>query len=187
MNNSSVKRPSLSAELAGEEFARWYWLKDELSIFAKLLGLKATGSKDLLTARITAHLNGQSLAEPPSKPKRATAQLTGQLDSTTVIPAGQRSSQQLRAWFTERIGSSFRFDAHMREFIATSSGTRTLGQAIEHWHTTRNLGPTKIDAQFEYNRFTRAWHRANPIGSKTQLLDAWNNYRNQPIDGRERV
>lgn len=187
MNIPVPERPPLSTELSGAEFARWYWLKDELSSFARTLGLKTTGSKDLLTARITASLNGLAFAEPAIAPKRSATQLSGQLHSTTLIPAGQRSSQVLRAWFTERIGPSFHFDVHMREFIATSNGTRTFGHAIEHWHATRNLGPTEIDSQFEYNRFTRVWHQTHPEGSKEQLLNAWNSYRNRPIDERGRV
>ena len=49
MTTSDSKRPQLSRELTGSEFLRWYWLKDELAEFARDLGVRTTGSKELLT------------------------------------------------------------------------------------------------------------------------------------------
>lgn len=188
MNDIESRRPVLSIELTGSEFLRWYWLKDELADFARGLGLRATGSKELLTQRIAATLDVREFNEPTPAKGRSSAQLFGVLTAQTVIPRGQRCSQVLRAWFTQELGPGFHFDAPMREFIAAADGNRNLGQALEHWRGTRAPEERReIDRQFEYNRFTRAWHGENPHGTKTELLAAWVRYRGLPIDERARI
>lgn len=185
--SSYSERPALTSDLTGQEFLRWYWLKDELLTFARTLGIRTTGKKDLLTQRITAHLDGRTFTEPSGITKQNTRQLSGTLTHATVIPVGQRCSQVLRTWFTAELGKSFHFDAEMRDFFATTDGTQTLDDAITHWHKTRNHEPKTIGSQFEYNRFTRAWHEQYPHGSRNDLLAAWREYRNQPIDARDRI
>lgn len=101
----------------------------------------------------------------------------------TVIPRGQRCSQQLRRFFTDEIGPGFRFDGPMRRFIAAGEG-RTLGEAVEHWRVTRSEPRGEIASQFELNRFLRSRHAANPNGRRTDALAAWRAYRSLPVDGR---
>ena len=78
----------------------------------------------------------------------------------------------LREFFQEEVGPSFRFDAAMREFVASGEG-RTLGAAVDHWWATRDRADAPIGPQFELNRFTRQWWRANPGGSRDELPAAW--------------
>ena len=175
--------------LTGGEFARWYWLKSELIAFARTLGVASGGSKDELTARLAAVLDGHP---PPARRGRPTAkpgqQLCGDLSPDTIIPPGQRSSQELRAWFLSQVGPSFRFDRRMREFVNAADGTTTLGDAVHHWKTfTRNDAVTDIDPQFELNRFTRAWHASHPTGTRVEFLADWKRYRSLPIDERGRA
>lgn len=187
MTDDDSARPELAPGLSEAEFVRWYWLKDELVTFARRLGIRATGSKEALAARIAAALAGREFAEPAAPRRAATAQLTGALSSATVIPVGQRSSQVVRAWMAEQIGPGFHFDAEMRAFFSQADGTKTMQDAVNHWHETRGGGPKVIDRQFEYNRFTRAWHEAHPDGSREDLLEAWRQYRRRPIDERGRA
>jgi hypothetical protein len=58
VTNEDDERPPLTDRLSGAEFRRWYWLKDELAGFARSLGVRATGSKQVLTDRISAKLDG---------------------------------------------------------------------------------------------------------------------------------
>ena len=182
------RRPDLAIRLTGAELARWYWLKSELIGLARMLGVVSSGSKEELTARLTAVLDGHP---PPVRSSRATAgpgrQLCGDLSADTVIPAGQRSSQQLRAWFLTNVGPSFRFDRRMRKFINAADGTTTLGDAARHWTSTRNETDADIDPQFELNRFTRAWHASHPTGTRVEFLADWKRYRSLPIDERGRA
>ena len=187
MNADSAARPDLTADLAEAEFVRWYWLKDELASFARQLGIRATGGKEILAARIAAALAGREFVEPAAPSRVGGAQLSGELSAATVIPIGQRSSQVVRAWMAQQIGAGFHFDAAMRGFFASSDGTKTMQDAVEHWHATRSGDPKSIDGQFEYNRFTRAWYAAYPEGSREELLAAWRDYHSRPIEERGRA
>lgn len=184
---SAGQRPQLAADVSAEEFSRWYWLKDELVVFARALGIRASGGKEVLAARIAAKLAGREFVEPATARTSGSKQLAGQLTGSTLIPVGQRSSQVVRAWLTEQVGDGFHFDAEMRAFFTDSDGTRTLDDAIAHWYATRDQAPREIDKQFEFNRFTRAWHARYPEGSRADLLAAWSEYRSRPIDERGRV
>lgn len=187
METTGSLRPPLTNALSGAEFLRWYWLKEELAAFARSCGLRATGSKELLTKRVAAALDGHAFTEPPASHRGTTAQLAAPVTADSVIAPGQRSSQVLRHWFTEQLGPAFHFDAHLRGFIAAADGSTTLGDALTHWHATRDQPERDIDTQFEYNRFTRVWHEANPGGNRSELLSAWNAYRALPVDQRGRA
>ncbi|MEU1185938.1 DUF6434 domain-containing protein [Streptomyces sp. NPDC005820] len=179
-------RPPLTAELTGAELLRWYWTLDELTGLARTLDIPRHGGKTALTARLAAALDGLPLPAAPARRRPATAQLTDPVDGDTVIPVGQRCSQVLRRYFLEAIGPGFHFDAFMRDFVALNPG-RTLAEAVTHWHATRPdaARPREIEAQFEYNRFTSAWHRRNPSGTRAQALEAWQAHRAlpQPLSG----
>ena len=98
----------------------------ELRHLAHLNGVPATGSKTVLTHRLAAALAELPFERPPARPAGA-ASLPADLDSGTTIPAGQRCTQQLRAWSTEQVGPGSRFDGAMRAFIGQGDGTETLG------------------------------------------------------------
>jgi hypothetical protein len=183
-NDSPPQRPSLFEVGTGAELTRWYWLKTELIGYAREQGIVSTGSKADLIERIAAHLDGRPLAPAAAgRPSAGSAQLSGPLDADTVIPAGQRASRALRAYFIDAVGPSFRFDDAMRTFIADGAG-RTLGEAVDHWNATRDRPRTDIGAQFEFNRFIRDWHRDHPSGTRAGARAAWARYRSLPVDRR---
>lgn len=184
---SAENRPALTTDLTSAELLRWYWLKDELADLARRLGIRASGGKELLTQRIAAKIDGIPFAEPQPSRRTSSAQLVGPLTSATVIPEGQRCSQVVRAWFFGQVGASFGFDAEMRAFFADTDGTQTMQDALDHYRATRDQGTKSIDGQFEFNRFTRAWHEANPTGNRDDLIQAWKEYRELPVDQRGRV
>ncbi|MGW6916880.1 DUF6434 domain-containing protein [Kitasatospora sp. NPDC054939] len=177
-------RPALTADLGGSELLRWYWTLDELTALARRLDVPRGGGKTALAARLAAALDGRPLPPVVVRRPRAGAQLAAPVDAATVIPPGQRCSQVLRAYFTEAIGPAFHFDAFMRDFIATGHG-RTLGDAVAHWRATREQAaqPQEIGEQFEFNRFTAAWRRDHPAGTRDEALAAWYAHRARPRDG----
>lgn len=176
-------RPTLDERLSAAELRRWYWLRSELVVLARSLGITAAGGKIELTDRLCAVLDGHP--REAATPRRLTgAQLLGPLDDQTVIPPGQRCSEHLRRFFIARVGPSFRFDAATRDFIRASTGL-TLGDAVRHWRATRTVdGPPDIAPQFELNRFTRDWCRDHPGGSRQGLAAAWLAHRSLPAELR---
>ena len=176
-------RPALDEQLSGLELLRWYWLRSELSAFARSLGVPANGGKQELTARIVAHLDHSALPPPaPRRPPEPPA-LPEPLTPTTLLPVGQRCTQQLRRYFTAALGPSFSFDAAMRDFISTGAG-QTLGAAAAHWDATRSNPASEIGSQFELNTFIRDWHHHHPEGSRAQALAAWRAHRALPVEAR---
>jgi hypothetical protein len=176
-------RPILDEHLSGSELLRWYWLRSELTTFARSLGVPADGGKQELTARIVAHLDHGT--PPPPTPRRPPGPppFPEPLTAASLIPVGQRCTQQLRRYFTAAIGPSFSFDAAMRDFITHRAG-RTLGDAAAHWHATRSQPAAAIGSQFELNAFLREWHHQHPEGSRAQALAAWRTHRALPVEAR---
>lgn len=187
VDHPASHRPPLDEGITGAEFGRWYWLKEELVVFARRLGIPASGSKQDLADRIRGRLDGEAVEATPVTSRRAGRQLSGTLSSDTVIPPGQRCSQAVREWLVREAGDRFHFDAPMRAFFADADGTTTLGDALAHYRSTRSAGPREIDAQFEYNRFTRAWRSAHPDRPRSELLAAWREYRDTPVGVRGRA
>lgn len=184
--STDVSRPTLTPDLTAEELTRWYWLRAELTSFARSLGLRSGGAKADLTERIAAHLAGTS-PPPPVPARRRPGPLREPLTAATLIPADQPCSQQIRRWLIDAVGPGFRFDSAMRAFFASGDGSRTLGEAAAHWRRSRSRPGRPIDPQFELNRFTRQWHLDHPGGSRTDLLTDWAAYRAGPIDQRGRA
>lgn len=176
-----MDRPALNLDLSEAELQRWYWTMAELQPFARSLAIAAHGPKSALIERIGARLSGR---EVPAEDKRALLKdgLTGSLSLDSPIPPGQRSTQELRSFFEEAIGPSFKFNGHMRAFL--KAGEATLGDAIDHWHSTVGTPLPQQSESLEFNRFTAAWHRAHPDGATKACREAWHRFRALPIDER---
>ena len=181
MTDSPV-RPPLEANLTSEEFARWYWTVVELRAFCRRAGLPVGGVKHDLVERVAASLDGRSVAPPQPQP-RPPGPLCEPLLDTTILPAGQRMTRQLRSYLELRIGDDFRVNSHVREFMTSSSGT-TVADLVAHWEATRDTPRSQPDAQFEYNRFSVRWHAAHVGGTPAECRAAWFVYRSLPLDQR---
>lgn len=168
--------------MTAAEFRRWYWLKDELAAFARSNGVSASGSKPDIADRIHAFLDGTEIP-PPTPRSRSAAKLVEPINRDTVIPPGQRASQQLRPFFESEIGTSFRYDWFMRTFLSENAGA-TLGDAVDHWHATRDTPTPETPAQLEFVRFTKQWHLDHPDGSAAECRAAWAHHRSLPVDQR---
>lgn len=55
----------------------------------------------------------------------------------TRVPPGQRCTQALQGWFTDRLGPGFRFDAPMRAWFAAADGDRAA--LLAAWTRYRSL------------------------------------------------
>jgi hypothetical protein len=66
-------RPKLNRQLSEEKFLQHYWLKSELTLFCRELGLAVQGSKQQLTERIADRLAGRPQKTPKSSLSRTVA------------------------------------------------------------------------------------------------------------------
>ncbi|MEM9131142.1 MAG: DUF6434 domain-containing protein [Actinomycetota bacterium] len=176
-------RPALSPDLDEAELRRWYWTLEELRGLARTLGVSASGRKADVTERIAAALSGRVV--PAIRRSTTANQMSGPLTRSTVVPPNQRATVELRRYFEAEIGSSFRFNGHMRALL--KEGDVTLGQAVEHWHHTVGTELPPQSESLEFNRFTKAWHRAHPDRSPDEARAAWLRYRALPTDQRPAV
>ena len=181
----SGARPALSADLPAETFEDWYWLRSELTAFCRAEGLRATGSKGELAARVSAYLRTGTRCDR-SAPRPRRARMPERFDEATVVGEGWRCSQPLRAFFEARLGPGFRFDAAMRALIASGAGL-TLAQVMER-HAAQRAAPgrSEIAPQFEYNRFMRAFSQERPGASHADAVAAWRRHRSAPRSSRDR-
>lgn len=170
----------IPADITKNAFLNTYWHRSTLTDFCRTNGLPASGSKIALTNRIAAHLSGEAI-DSPTRKKRGAMPATFTAD--TVIGENWHCSQPLRAFFQSQTDTRFTFNKHMRDFIADGAG-KTLGDALHHWHTTRNQQTKTIEPQFEYNRFMRSFFAENKGADLTAAITAWRTHRDTPKSQR---
>ena len=178
------RRPSPDDVSTARDVRDWYWTRAQLDQIARRLQVSRAGNKADVAARLAATLDG--LPDPTTPSSRGGGGLSAPLRRDQVVPKGQRLTSDLRRWMQAQVGAGFRFDVHMRGFFADPQG-RTLADAVSLWHATRDSPATQISPQFEYNRFTRWYRGAHPTASRTELLAAWQVYKDTPVSQRAQL
>jgi hypothetical protein len=171
-----MQRPELNANLSADEFARWYWLKEELLQFCRGQRLAVGGSKPELSERVAAHLAGKSVLVLPA-PRRAGA-MPSCFALSTVIGLGWRCGPALGSFMRLHCGNGFRFNAAVRDFIHTQAGSN-LSDAVQCYRLSvaRGAPVPKIIPQNEYNRHMRDFFAQNPGATRQQAIAAWHTKR----------
>ncbi|MBE7101478.1 cytoplasmic protein [Bacillus cereus] len=180
-------RPPLTKSISLEDFQNYYWLKAELQTFCREHDLPASGSKIEISKRISYYLTTGKVLKNSSHPKVSKASLSyKELSLQTIITENHRCSEDVRAFFKEKIGENFRFTVALQKFFKENIG-KTYEDAIAFWYeeNERKKAPsykTTISAQFEYNRFTRAFFEDpyNKGKSKADAIAAWNEIKAKP-------
>lgn len=155
------ERPALCRELDSTVFRSFYYLKQELVDFCRENALPVSGGKPELTERIAFFLDtGEVL--PPSAKKRPAAN-AGTITEDTIIATNVVYSENLRAFFRERIGKSFSFNVPFQKWLKDNAG-KTYRDAISAYHQfskERKQDKTTIGRQFEYNTYIRDFFADN--------------------------
>ncbi|MBL3887296.1 SAP domain-containing protein [Bacillus sp. RZ2MS9] len=180
-------RPSLTKTISLTDFQNYYWLKAELQTFCREHGLPASGSKIEITERISHYLTTGKVLKNSSVQKVSKAPLSYKdLSLQTIITKNHRCSEEVRAFFKEKIGTNFRFTVALQKFFKENVG-KTYEDAVAFWHeeNERKKDPTyktTIGAQFEYNRFTRDFFEDpnNKGKAKADAIAAWNEMKAKP-------
>ncbi|HDV8362048.1 SAP domain-containing protein [Bacillus cereus] len=180
-------RPPLTKSISIEDFQNYYWLKAELQTFCRENGLPASGSKIEITDCISHYLTTGKILKNSSVQKVSKASLSYKdLSLQTIITNNHRCSEDVRAFFKEKIGTNFSFTVALQKFFKENVG-KTYEDAIAFWHeeNERKKDPTyktTIGAQFEYNRFTRDFFEDpnNKGKAKADAIAAWNEMKAKP-------
>lgn len=180
-------RPPLTKSISLEDFQNYYWLKAELQTFCREHGLPASGTKTEITERISHYLTTGKVLKNSSVQKVSKAPLSYKdLSLQTIITKNHRCSEDVRAFFKEKIGTNFRFTVALQKFFKENVG-KTYEDAITFWYeeNERKKDPTyktTISAQFEYNRFTRDFFEDpnNKGKAKADAIAAWNEMKAKP-------
>ncbi|MDM5194657.1 DUF6434 domain-containing protein [Bacillus hominis] len=180
-------RPPLTKSISLEDFQNYYWLKAELQTFCREHDLPASGSKIEISGRISHYLTTGKVLKNSSHQKVSKASLSyKELSLQTIITENHRCSEDVRAFFKEKIGENFRFTVALQKFFKENIG-KTYENAITFWYeeNERKKDPTyktTIGIQFEYNRFTRDFFEDpnNKGTSKADAIAAWNEIKAKP-------
>lgn len=177
-------RPDLDKNLNSETFRSFYYLKEELVNFCRKNGLPVCGGKTEIADRIARFLDtGEIKAEPKVK-RRANA--ASDITESTIIENDFICSEKHRAFFKERIGNSFSFNVSFQKWLKCNAG-KTYKDALSAYYQIledKKKSVTKIDSQFEYNTYIRAFFADNRGKTLEEAIKCWN-YKKQ-LQGHNR-
>ena len=106
------KRPNFSEIKSYDEFAKYYWYREELSSICKKIGIDHTGTKQELNHNIEEYFKGNLIKKKSRRSSGASAAAIG-LESS-LINCGFSFNAKFRAYFSQQTGvTNFKFTADM--------------------------------------------------------------------------
>ena len=154
----------------------YYWLKTELMQACQSYGLSAQGLKQELVQRLIIFFKTGQKKSPIKTNQGYTKDSDHELKKTTPVK-NYRSDAVTREFFVRHIGSSFRFNAYLRQFRDNSNlaAGLTYGDLIQGYldENTKNKPNKVISPQFEYNQFVRDYFHHESDPSMQQAVKAW--------------
>src|SRR6478735_1999967 len=163
-------RPEFSKNLSITDFTDFYWLKTELQQFCRENNMSPSGFKMELSKRIEVFLTtGETQQSKTPSKRRSSSKTQAPLTLDTVIGKNHRCSQEVRAFFKENVGKTYR-------------------DAVKAWYEEeeeRKKQPSyqkEIAPQFEYNRFIRDFFNdpKNKGKGRDDAIAAWKQLKLQP-------
>lgn len=176
------KRPKLDNRISIKDFREFYWLKEELLAFCREEGLKKTGSKLEVAARIEHYIStgNKKINERAFKsaPISRFDWKSAQLSPGTRITDNYRSTENVRLFFEQQIGKQFKFNVQFMNWMKSNQG-KTLHTATEVWkkiavESKTRTDPKAIAPQFEYNQYISDFSAANPNLDRELGIKLWN-------------
>ena len=175
-----MERPALNKEISCTDFNEFYWLKQELIDFCKIVGILTSGGKIEIANRISHYLSTGEVRSSERKKVENQSNFDWnkeKLTTETIITNSYKNGENVRDFFTQEIGAHFSFNVIFMKWVKENVG-KTLAEAIIEWKRTNDLKKDKnyvseIDPQFEYNRYMRAFLNDNPGLSSQDAMKHW--------------
>ena len=169
-----MARPKLEPSLSADEFDSYYWYKDELVEFSRLLNLSSTGGKFDIHDRISSHLRkDNTLRKKPDKPKSNFDWTHGDLSRDTLITDNYRNTRNVRQFLQREIGEKVSFSITVMNWMKQNVGN-TLGNFIDQYPEIKNKRLNQIIPEHnQFNRYVRDFMTSNPNLTKRDAIDCW--------------
>ena len=181
-----MERPVLNKTISITDFENYYWLKEELVSFCKIVGISTNGCKMDLADRIKLYLKEGVITKQFLKvTSKSKFDWNNELLTTeTKITDNYRNTENVRLFMIKQIGSHFRFNTTFMNWMKINVG-KTLGNAVDEWlRIQEDKTPKKIAPQFEYNTYIRDFLADNPAMSLVNAIHYWKLKRNQKGNNR---
>jgi len=183
-----MKRPDIKDIKTGDELKRWYWLKQELADYCRLLNISYTGVKFEILERIATNLDngGKVNTKPtPAKPKSSKFDWHSEkLTLATVLTDSYKNTQNVRRFFQQHCSEKFHFSIPFMHFMKNNCGKK-LQDAVNEWkrmneqHKDKNF-KSEIPPGNQYNKYIRDFFADNPNMTIEQARQCWKLKRSLP-------
>ena len=151
-----TSRPPFSEIKTYQEFAKYYWYRDELIQICRELGLPSSGMKLELNRNIQAYFNGETVEEK-LKVKTSKSVVTNVSLSTKLLECGFTFGPKFREFFAEQTGiKNFKYNADMvatvKKVKEDNDTTFTLGDLLEIYYGRKTYAIYDKSA-LQWNKF----------------------------------
>ncbi|MEO1745113.1 MAG: DUF6434 domain-containing protein [Pseudomonadota bacterium] len=185
------QRPPIETIETGAALKDWYWLKDEIVAYARVIGVSPAGQKFDIIDRVAHFLDTGERRKPseekPTPQKTETEWHKMPLTRETVIDAGYRNNQNVRRFFKAEIDKRFSFNIEFMNWMKANTG-KTLGDAVDEWlaiEAKRKAGVrAKIPHHNQFNAYVQAFFDDNPDRSMDDARHFWKLKRSLPGHNR---
>ena len=178
-----MQRPTLNKNIKIEDFKDFYWLKEELIIFCREQEIITSGGNIEITKRIEKFLlTGIKITKSEKIKTRPNSQFdwnNEKITKQTKITDNYKNSENVREFFLENIGTSFKFNVKFMNWMKSNVGLN-MTDAISEWNKIdferkNNKNEKEIEPQFEYNRYIRDFMKDNPSSDRNTAIKCWKN------------
>lgn len=179
-----MQRPTLTTQLKTEIFQNFYYLKEELVSFCKQEGLQTTGSKKELTERIAHYLDTGQKLEKKKRIKKT--EPIKEINRDTIIEENFVCTEKHRAFYQKEIHKNFSFLVPFQKWLKENPG-KTYKDSIDAYYKiveNKKNNKGKIDSQFEYNTYIRAFFEDNKDKTLKDAILCWKYKKTLPGHNR---
>jgi hypothetical protein len=176
-----MEKPKLDIHISIQDLRDFYWYKEELLAFCRYENLDKRGGKIDIANRIETYLKTSAKEKYTKQVSKSTSRFdwnTEKLTRATIISDNYKNTENVRLFFKEQIGATFKFNVKFMNWMKTAQGQH-LGSAIAMWKKInedlrQNNSRKEIAPQFEYNTYMRDFLLDNPKLSRTIAIKCWN-------------
>ncbi len=151
-------RPPFAQISSYQEFAKYYWYREELQQICRSLGIASSGMKTELCRNIEEYFKGNII--PEKKPAKSVKQTDFQPDlNSKLLECGFSFGPKFREFFAQKTGvKNFKYNADMvatvKKVRETNDLTFTLGDLLDIYYGKKTYAKYDNSA-LQWNRFVK--------------------------------